>query len=82
MRLSANMVRLYDLFGIRGTLDLFAEAGFAGMDFNNDVAEYHTDAHGEDFYRELAAYAASPPFPRAIPRSSGASGALRRSCRG
>ncbi len=78
MRLSANMVRLYDLFGIRGTLDLFAEAGFAGMDFNNDVAEYHTDAHGEDFYRELAAYAASrgvaicqahAPFPSSYPEA-------------
>lgn len=59
MLLSANVVRLHDAFGIKRTLDLFAQAGFRGIDFNNDIAEYCTAEHDARFYRELGAYAAA-----------------------
>lgn len=53
------MIRIHDTFGMKNTFDVFANAGIEGIDFNNDVAEYCTDEHGESFYRELAEYAAS-----------------------
>lgn len=59
MLLSANMIRIYDTFGIKETFDVFAKAGFEGIDFNNDVDEYSYDKHDEHFYRDLAKYAAS-----------------------
>lgn len=72
MLLSANMIRIHDTFGMKETFDIFAKAGIEGIDFNNDVAEYYTDGHSEDFYRELVEYAgqrgiaicqAHAPFP-------------------
>ena len=59
MLLSANMIRIHDTFGIKETFDVFAKAGFGGIDFNNDVDEYSFDKHDEHFYRDLAKYAAS-----------------------
>jgi sugar phosphate isomerase/epimerase len=59
MLLSANMIRIYDTFGIKETFDVFAKAGFEGIDFNNDVGEYSSDKYDEHFYRDLAKYAAS-----------------------
>ena len=59
MLLSANMIKIHDTFGMRETFDVFAAAGIRGIDFNNDVAIYHTDELGKDFYTELAAYAKS-----------------------
>ena len=59
MLLSANMIRLNDTFGIKGMFDALAQAGFEGIDFNNDVAEYCTAEHDEAFYRDLGKYAAS-----------------------
>ena len=59
MLLSANMIRIHDTFGINETFDVFAKAGFEGIDFNNDVKEYYSDKHDEHFYRDLAKYAAS-----------------------
>ena len=49
MLLSANMIRIHDTFGMKETFDIFAKAGIEGIDFNNDVAEYYTDGHSEDF---------------------------------
>ena len=72
MKLSANMIRVHDAFGIRETFDIFARVGFRGMDFNNDVREYFDGTHGDDFYIELGNYArekginigqAHAPFP-------------------
>ena len=59
MLLSANMIRLYDTYGIKNMFDVLAKAGFEGIDFNNDVAEYCTTEHDAEFYRELAEYAKS-----------------------
>ena len=59
MLLSSNMIRVHTTFGMRGTFDAFANAGIQGIDFNNDVAEYCTDEHDEQFYRDLGDYARS-----------------------
>ena len=76
MLLSANMIRLYDVFGMKETFELFSRVGIEGMDFNNDVPQYRSDTHGEDFYRQLAAHAAQfgiticqahAPFPASLP---------------
>lgn len=53
MLLSANMIRVHDIFGVRGMLDVFAKAGFEGVDFNNDIPEFYTAEHDRAFYREL-----------------------------
>ena len=57
MLLSANMIKFHDTFGMRETFDIFAAAGIQGMDFNNDVTEYHTDEHDKQFYVDLGNYA-------------------------
>ena len=78
MLLSANMIRLHDVFGMKETFELFSRVGIEGMDFNNDVPQYRSDAHGEDFYRQLAAHAAQcgiticqahAPFPSSFPEA-------------
>ena len=56
MKLSANMMRLHDVFGIKGTIDILSQAGFDGMDFNNDVPEYSADAHDKQFYLDIKNY--------------------------
>ena len=57
MRLLTNMIRFHDEFGIRKMIDIYAAAGYDGMDFNADLEEYYTDAHDEAFYREIRKYA-------------------------
>lgn len=58
MLLSTNLHRFHGALGLEKTIDVFAEAGFRGIDFNTDIEEYHTDAHSPAFYREIKAYAA------------------------
>ncbi len=58
MLLSANMIRIHDVFGMRETFDVFASAGIEGIDFNNDVPKYCTSEYDEQFYRDLSEYAA------------------------
>ena len=57
MRLFTNMIRFHDEFGIRKMIDIYAAAGYDGIDFNADLEEYYTDAHDEDFYRDIRKYA-------------------------
>ena len=57
MLLSANMIQIHDVFGLEGTVDLFAKAGFEGIDFNNDVAPYYTAEHDPAFYEAVGRYA-------------------------
>ena len=59
MLLSSNMVSFHNVFGIRKTFDLFAEAGVEAMDFNLDAKEYRLGGFDEEFYRSLAEYARS-----------------------
>jgi sugar phosphate isomerase/epimerase len=57
---------------MRETFDVLSRAGFQGIDFNNDVKEYYTAEHDEQYYRDLGRYAlechiticqAHAPFP-------------------
>lgn len=57
MKLSANIIRFNNEFGIEKTIDIFAEAGFEAIDFNCDLQEYYNDSHEEAFYRNLREYA-------------------------
>ncbi len=57
MKLSSNLINFHNAFGIYKTIDIFAEAGFEGIDFCADLEEYYTEAHPLSFYRELKAYA-------------------------
>jgi sugar phosphate isomerase/epimerase len=57
MLLSSNFMKFHNELGIRKTIDIFAEAGFRGIDFNADLEEYYTDAHDEAFYKEIRRYA-------------------------
>ncbi|MBE5757204.1 MAG: sugar phosphate isomerase/epimerase [Clostridiales bacterium] len=57
MKLSANIMRLHDIFGIKGTIDIFSDAGFEGMDFNNDILEYSGDLYDKNFYTDIKKYA-------------------------
>jgi sugar phosphate isomerase/epimerase len=52
MLLSSNLIRFYS-FGIKKAFDIFARAGIQGVDFNNDIDEYHTNEHDESFYLDL-----------------------------
>jgi len=78
MRLSSNMMRLHDRFGLEKTFDMFAQVGIQGMDFNNDVPAYCSDEHDEQFYRDLGNYArekgiricqAHAPFASSFPEA-------------
>ncbi len=57
MLLTSNFINFHDVLGVRKTIDVFAAAGFDGIEFNADLKEYYTDAHDEGFYRELRQYA-------------------------
>lgn len=59
MKLSSNIMRFYHVFGLKKTIDIFAEAGFDGIDFNSDLQEYCDDTHSEDFYKEMGEYVRS-----------------------
>lgn len=72
MLISANMIRIHSVYGIKSTFDALAKAGFEGIDFNNDVHPYYTEEYDESFYRDLRNHAdevgvkicqAHAPFP-------------------
>lgn len=58
MKLSANLHRFHQVFGLEKTIDVLSAAGFEGIDFNTDIEEYYTDAHSPEFYKQIKAYAA------------------------
>lgn len=57
MKISSNIICFHDELGLTKTIDIFAEAGFEGIDFNTDLKEYYTDAHDEAFYKSVKQYA-------------------------
>lgn len=57
MKLSSNLIMFHNELGLKKTIDVFSEAGFEGIDFNTDLEEYHTNVHGEDFYKNIKKYA-------------------------
>ncbi len=59
MILSSNIFRFYHSFGIEKTIDIFSNVGICGIDFNNDIEEFYTDAHDKAYYENLKKYANS-----------------------
>ena len=75
MKLSANLARLVEKYGVRGTVDLCAENGFQAIDYPAHVPEYYTSNHPDSFYTELRKFTedkgitldqAHPPFASAL----------------
>ena len=76
MLLTSNFILFHDELGVEKTIDVFAEAGFEGIEFNADLAEYCDATHDEAFYKNLGKYAkekgvpitqAHAPFPSSYP---------------
>jgi len=59
MKLSTNVIRFHPEFDIYKALDIFAEAGFDAVDFNEDLKGYYTGDHDKDFYLKVKEYAKS-----------------------
>lgn len=63
MKLTTNIMLFHNELGVRKTVDVFARAGFEGIEFNADLKEYHNDDHDEAFYKDLRAYAEAQGIP-------------------
>ena len=63
MLLTTNVILFHNELGLSKTIDVFAEAGFEGIEFNTDLAEHYDNTHGEDFYRQIGAYAKEKGVP-------------------
>lgn len=57
MKISTNLIRFNDEFGIKKTIDIYSEAGYEAIDFSAELSEYYTDEHDETFYRDIKQYA-------------------------
>ena len=57
MKLATNLMGFHHLFGLEKTIDIFAEAGFDGIDFNSDIQHLYDDSHDKNYYTELKKYA-------------------------
>ena len=72
MKLSCNMIRICNEYGLKKMIDVLVDVGFDGLDFNNDLEGYRADEHDKEFYLDLKKYAdekgfkffqAHAPFP-------------------
>ena len=41
MKITTNIMLFYQAVGLEKTIDIFADAGFDGIEFNTDLKEYH-----------------------------------------
>ena len=48
MILSTNMIKIYDVYGVKNMFDVLSKAGMQGLDFNNDIGKYYTNEYGEE----------------------------------
>ena len=76
MLLTTNFILFHDELGLEKTIDVFAEAGFEGIEFNADLTGYYDNTYDEAFYKRIGAYAAEKgvpitqahaPFPSSYP---------------
>lgn len=63
MLLTTNVILFHNELGLQKTIDVFAEAGFEGIEFNTDLAEHYDNTHDEAFYRQIGAYAKEKGVP-------------------
>jgi len=59
MKLSTNVINYHPAFDIYKAIDIFADAGYKAIDFNEDLNGYYTGDHDKEFYLKLKAYAES-----------------------
>jgi len=57
MKLSANMIRLYQTYGFQKMIDVFSEANVPGIDFNADLPDFYAKAHNKTYYDDILKYA-------------------------
>ena len=63
MKLTTNIMLFHNELGVYKTVDVFAKAGFDGIEFNADLKEYHNGDHDEAFYKGLRTYAEDRGIP-------------------
>ena len=57
MKIATNIMGFHQMFGIEKTVDIFAEAGFDGIDFNADIQHLYDDSHDKSYYTDLRKHA-------------------------
>ncbi len=57
MKLSTATSTVERAFGLKGAIDLIAEAGFDAIDFSAGFEEYQTDTYNKEYYTEIKKYA-------------------------
>lgn len=57
MKIATNLMGFHHIFGVEKTVDIFAEAGFDGIDFNSDIQHLYDDTHDKSYYIELKKHA-------------------------
>ena len=57
MKLSANMIKYFHTYGFEKMIDVFAEAGIEGIDFNADIPEFYSGSYDKAYYQEILKHA-------------------------
>lgn len=57
MKLSTAIGTFERAFGMKGAIDLLADAGFDALDFTAYYEEYSTDAYSKEYYTDIRKYA-------------------------
>lgn len=53
MNITTNIMGFYQDVGLERTIEIFAEAGFHGIEFNNDRKEFYTHEHDRSYYEAI-----------------------------
>lgn len=62
MKLSCNMIKICEEYGLKKMIDVLLDCGFDGIDFNNDLEEYCGNLHDKEYYLDLKKYAEEKGF--------------------
>ena len=57
MKITTNIMLFYQVVGLEKTIDIFADAGFDGIEFNTDLKEYYDETYDRAYYEQIRAYA-------------------------
>ena len=57
MKITTNIMLFYQAVGLEKTIDIFADAGFDGIEFNTDLKEYYDETYDRAYYEQIRAYA-------------------------
>lgn len=53
MNVTTNIMGFYQTVGLERTIEIFAQAGFQGIEFNNDRKEFYTHEHDRSYYEAI-----------------------------